>query len=234
MKITIEDKTLLENLEKLAQSSDNDPVAVTFELPRMVTLRTSYGELHGTFASLLEIYSGLSDEKVSAKTVGALIKELKDKPVTTFTLGADTVAVSYSLDDMLHSFRKALAEHKNIINLKEKGGLIESLRQKKEVQRCSKINKKYQGAFIHIESYKRPGDSAFFRLDRLNAVKPTGRRNIATLLVVADTFLYPCVYYVDFMNFIKDVYKREEKEKRREYRVYTLNIDNKRPLNGKG
>ncbi|EKH8523122.1 hypothetical protein O9072_000810 [Salmonella enterica] len=130
MKLTTEDKVLLENLEKLAQSSDNDPVAVTFELPRMVTFRTSYTELHKTFASLLELYSGLPDEKVSAKTVGALIKELKDKPVTTFVLGAGNVAVSYSIDDMLHSFRKALAGHKNIINLKEKGGLNESVRQK--------------------------------------------------------------------------------------------------------
>ncbi|HIF3098371.1 TPA: hypothetical protein ACXZT8_000016 [Salmonella enterica] len=48
MKLTIEDKALLENLEKLAQSNDNDSIAVTFELPRMVTLSTSYSELHGT------------------------------------------------------------------------------------------------------------------------------------------------------------------------------------------
>ncbi|HFW3088560.1 TPA: hypothetical protein ACIBE3_002090 [Salmonella enterica subsp. enterica serovar Reading] len=130
MRITTEDKALLENLEKLAQSSGNDTVAVAFELPRMVTLGTSYSELHRAFASLLKLYSGLPDTKVSTKTVGALIKELKDKPVTAFTLSTGTVTVGYSLDDMLHSFRKALAGHENIINLKEKGGLSESVRQK--------------------------------------------------------------------------------------------------------
>ncbi|EFR3656724.1 hypothetical protein H0L72_003265 [Salmonella enterica] len=91
----------------------------------------------------------------------------------------------------------------------------------------------YDGAYIRIVSNKRPGDMAFFRLGELKAVKPTGMRLIATLLVVGDVYLYPCIYYDDFMEFIIDVYTRERGVKSGEYRVYTLNIDNKKPLKRK-
>ncbi|ELF4590776.1 hypothetical protein RNG82_000752 [Salmonella enterica] len=91
----------------------------------------------------------------------------------------------------------------------------------------------YDGAYIRIVSNKRPGDMAFFRLGELKAVKPTGMRLIATLLVVGNVYLYPCIYYDDFMKFISDVYTRERSIKSGEYRVYTLNIDNKKPLKRK-
>ncbi|EIJ1009805.1 hypothetical protein LH739_000360 [Salmonella enterica] len=92
---------------------------------------------------------------------------------------------------------------------------------------------KYDGAYIRIVSNKRPGDMAFFRLGELKAVKPTGMRLIATLLVVGNVYLYPCIYYNDFMEFINDVYTREKGVKSGEHRVYTLNIDNKKPLKRK-
>ncbi|EOV1753540.1 hypothetical protein ACOESC_001029 [Salmonella enterica] len=110
-------------------------------------------------------------------------------------------------------FRK---KHKNLLMMEDK-----------------KNNKRYEGAFIKITSKKRPGDSAFFRLDELNAIKPTGMRNIATLLCVSNVNLYPCIHYVDFLSFIAEVQRQEGKAKRGEHRVYTLNIDNKKPLNGK-
>ncbi|ENM0558142.1 hypothetical protein AB6Q20_005338 [Salmonella enterica] len=91
----------------------------------------------------------------------------------------------------------------------------------------------YDGAYIRIVSNKRPGDMAFFRLCELKAVKPTGMRLIATLLVVSNVYLYPCIYYDDFMEFINDVYTRERGVKNGDYRVYTLNIDNKKPLKRK-
>lgn len=110
-------------------------------------------------------------------------------------------------------FRK---KHKNLLMIEDK-----------------KNNKRYEGAFIKITSKKRPGDSAFFRLDELNAIKPTGMRNIATLLCVSNVNLYPCIHYVDFLSFIAEVQRQEGKARRGKYRVYTLNIDNKEPLNGK-
>ncbi|ECH0824835.1 hypothetical protein FPD09_25195 [Salmonella enterica] len=94
-------------------------------------------------------------------------------------------------------------------------------------------SQEYDGAYIRIVSNKRPGDMAFFRLGELKAVKPTGMRLIATLLVVGNVYLYPCIYYNDFMEFISDVYTRERGVKNGDYRVYTLNIDNKKPLKRK-
>lgn len=138
MNIEKEDIAMLYNLKMLAKTNNSDSIAITLELPRMVTIRTSYIELYRTLESLLELYQ--SDEFICAcksddaekksKTAGMLIKEIKNKPVATVALCAGEVAVSYSHDDMLHSFRKALDVHENIINLKEKGGLTESIRQK--------------------------------------------------------------------------------------------------------
>ncbi|EBJ7484531.1 hypothetical protein DY526_22940 [Salmonella enterica] len=138
MNIEKEDIAMLYNLKMLAKTNNSDSIAITLELPRMVTIRTSYIELYLTLEGLLEFYQDnkfictckSGDAEKKNKTARMLIKEIKNKPVATTVLCAGEVAVSYSHDDMLHSFRKALAVHKNIINLKEKGGLTESLSQK--------------------------------------------------------------------------------------------------------
>lgn len=138
MNIEKEDIAMLCNLKMLAKTNNSDSIAITLELPRMVTIRTTYNDLYQALESLLDLYQ--DDEFICAcksddtekknKTAGMQIKEIKNKPVVTTVLCAGEVAVSYSHDDMLHSFRKALAVHENIINLKEKGGLTESIRQK--------------------------------------------------------------------------------------------------------
>lgn len=138
MNIEKEDIAMLYNLKMLAKTNNSDSIAITLELPRMVTIRTSYIELYRTLESLLDLYQGdeficackSDDAEKKNKTAGMLIREIKNKPAVTVALCAGEVAVSYSHDDMLHSFRKALDVHENIINLKEKGGLTESIRQK--------------------------------------------------------------------------------------------------------
>ncbi|EBS5659492.1 hypothetical protein DU054_15890 [Salmonella enterica subsp. enterica serovar Bareilly] len=138
MNIETKDIAMLYNLKMLAKTNNTDSIAITLELPRMVTIRTTWIELYRTLESLLDIYQ--SDEFICArksddaekknKTAGTQIKEIKNKPVVTTVLCAGEIAVSYFHDDMLHAFRKALAAHENIIVLKEKGGLTESIRQK--------------------------------------------------------------------------------------------------------
>ncbi|EAS0611272.1 hypothetical protein E8Q24_02520 [Salmonella enterica] len=138
MNIEKEDIAMLYNLKMLAKTNNSDSIAITLELPRMVTIRTTYNDLYQTLESLLDLYQDnkficlceSGDAEKKNKTAGMSIKEIKNKPVVTTVLCAGEVAVSYSHDDMLHSFRKALAVHENIINLKEKGGLTESIRQK--------------------------------------------------------------------------------------------------------
>lgn len=138
MNIEKEDIAMLYNLKMLAKTNNSDSIAITLELPRMVTIRTSYIELYRTLEGLLDFYQGdeficackSDDAEKKNKTAGMLINEIKNKPVVTTVLCAGEVAVSYYHDDMLRSFRKALDVHKNIINLKEKGGLTESIRQK--------------------------------------------------------------------------------------------------------
>lgn len=138
MNIEKEDIAMLYNLKMLAKTNKSDSIAITLELPRMVTIRTTYNDLYQTLESLLDLYQDnkficlceSGDAEKKNKTAGMSIKEIKNKPVVTTVLCAGEVAVSYSHDDILHSFRKALAVHENIINLKEKGGLTESIRQK--------------------------------------------------------------------------------------------------------
>ncbi|ECI4645527.1 hypothetical protein DQY68_14775 [Salmonella enterica subsp. salamae] len=138
MNIEKEDIAMLYNLKMLAKTNNSESIAITLELPRMITIRTSYIELYQTLESLLDLYQGddficackSDDAENKNKTAGMLINEIKNKPVATTVLCAGEVAVSYSYDDMLHSFRKALDAHENITNLKEKGGLTESIRQK--------------------------------------------------------------------------------------------------------
>ncbi|EEB7408878.1 hypothetical protein GL503_17460 [Salmonella enterica] len=138
MNIAKEDIAMLYNLKMLAKTNNSDSIAITLELPRMVTIRTTYNDLYQTLESLLDLYQDnkficlceSGDAEKKNKTAGMSIKEIKNKPVVTTVLCAGEVAVSYSHDDMLHSFRKALDVHENIINLKEKGGLTESIRQK--------------------------------------------------------------------------------------------------------
>ncbi|HEA0341638.1 TPA: hypothetical protein RU590_004603 [Salmonella enterica] len=138
MNIKKEDIAMLCNLKMLAKTNNSNSIAITLELPRMVTIKTTYNDLYQALESLLDLYQ--DDEFICAcksddaekknKTAGMQIKEIKNKPVVTTVLCAGEVAVSYFHDDMLHSFRKALAVHENIIKLKEKGGLTESIRQK--------------------------------------------------------------------------------------------------------
>ncbi|EBK3087221.1 hypothetical protein CB014_06880 [Salmonella enterica] len=135
MEITTEDKALLNNLRNLSETNNNDSIAVTFELPRIVTVRTTYSELYRTFAEIIDVYQEELpkfdfDDTRENKTVGKLIKEIKDKPLCGFVLYAGEVAVTFSCDDLLRVYRETLSTHKNIITLQKEGGLNESIRQK--------------------------------------------------------------------------------------------------------
>ncbi|EHD0027054.1 hypothetical protein JYY64_003772 [Salmonella enterica subsp. houtenae serovar 50:g,z51:-] len=135
MKITTEDKALLDNLRNLAETNNNDSIAVTFELPRIVTVRTTYSELHRTFAAMIDAYQEelpkfCFDDTRENKTVGELIKKIKDKPVCSLALYAGEVAVTFSYDDLLRVYREMFSTHKNITTLQKEGGLMESIRQK--------------------------------------------------------------------------------------------------------
>ncbi len=142
MEITTEDKALLDNLRNLAKTNNNDSIAVTFELPRIVTVRTTYLELYRTFTPMIEAYQKglpeLDDDSCDNKTVAELIKEIKNKLISTFVLHATEVAIGFSYDDMLNVYRKTLSTRKNIITLQEKGGLRESVRLKKTNYKGSK------------------------------------------------------------------------------------------------
>ncbi|EOA1532669.1 hypothetical protein ACH8KY_003173 [Salmonella enterica subsp. enterica serovar Braenderup] len=136
MKITTEDRALLDNLRKLAETNNNDSIAVTFELPRTVTVNTTYRELHNSFTAMIEAYQRvmikLDGDSRNNETVSELIKEIKDKPIGFFVLHATEVAVGFSYDDTLNAYRKILSTRKNITTIREKGGLRESIRLKKD------------------------------------------------------------------------------------------------------
>ncbi|EMI9753155.1 hypothetical protein V7J16_001501, partial [Salmonella enterica] len=119
MNIKTEDIAMLYNLKMLAKTNNSDSIAITLELPRMVTIRTTYNDLYQLLESLLDLYQdneficacNSGDAEKKNKTAGMSIKEIKNKPIVTTVLCAGEVAVGYSHDDILHSFRKALAVH---------------------------------------------------------------------------------------------------------------------------
>ncbi|EAX3609571.1 hypothetical protein AXA88_27600, partial [Salmonella enterica] len=101
MNIDTKDIAMLYNLKMLAKTNNTNSIAITLELPRMVTIRTTYNDLYQTLESLLDLYQDnefiwackSGDTEKKNKTAGMQIKEIKNKPVVTTVLCAGEVAV---------------------------------------------------------------------------------------------------------------------------------------------
>ncbi|EBU6738694.1 hypothetical protein DKS56_22090 [Salmonella enterica subsp. enterica serovar Adelaide] len=111
-------------------------------------------------------------------------------------------------------------------------GTIELTDAEQKASNVYAILNESKDVFIHIKTKRNIGDVALFRLSELNAVKRAGCRGIACQLCVANVNIYPNITFNQFVKFINDVLRDEKNTKKMGYRVYTLNIDDKKYYRG--
>ncbi|EAA6551583.1 hypothetical protein DLB95_18310 [Salmonella enterica subsp. diarizonae] len=111
-------------------------------------------------------------------------------------------------------------------------GTIELTDAEQKASNVYAILNESKDVFIHIKTKRNIGDVAFFRLSELNTVKRAGCRGMACHLCVANVNIYPNITFNQFVKFINDVLRDEKNTKKIGYRVYTLNIDDKKYYRG--
>ncbi|EAM2929444.1 hypothetical protein BS822_08435 [Salmonella enterica] len=124
MKITTEDKALLDKLQILAETKKDELVAVVFRKPAVIAISTSYRSIYKTFKAVIErdrAGTGSNEpERQMLNYQKKIIQHLRDKHKETsgpFFNSCDAVAVGFSGDDILEAYRLILTSGSGVIEL---------------------------------------------------------------------------------------------------------------------
>lgn len=124
MKLTIEDKALLDKLQSLAETKKDVLVAVVFRKPAVIAISTTYRSIYETFKAVIERdRTGTGSNEPERQTFNyqkKIIQHLRNEHKETsgpFFNSCDAAVVGFSGDEVLEAYRLSLTNGSGVIEL---------------------------------------------------------------------------------------------------------------------